>query len=185
MGNFLNVIIFSQKRLISNLKIFARGPLNTFDVHKNIPHNLLSRFWENVRSAHRQKSNIPSAVGVPLELLARSYKTVIPKFFLPAIFHSFPCCRQDLALVPTKKCPKSGLACSGKCGKDAVDVSGMPVHVQLEGAEWFRVVSVKQLFETLALVGDKTYMLVGGNTAHGMFLWHLIGNSKLRNLQFL
>jgi len=98
-------------------------------------------------------------------------------------------------LYKIKICPKNGKKCSGACsdsddgdnendsddnieGFVHVNTNGAeiiqssvccPVHLKLESAQWFKVTSTKEIFEIFDKFGNAPYILVGGNTAHGMF----------------
>lgn len=62
----------------------------------------------------------------------------------------------------TKVCPKTGSPCAGSCHK-------RPVHLKLNDnqKEWHKVFDLSSLFDVLSKSGNKPYMLVAGNTAHG------------------
>ncbi|XP_055607410.1 uncharacterized protein LOC129755104 [Uranotaenia lowii] len=70
-----------------------------------------------------------------------------------------------------KICPKTGNACAGKCSvaEDASKVK-RPVNMVFEdGTEWHKVYSINDIFAILDKIGEKPYMLVAGNTAHGVY----------------
>ncbi|XP_037034825.1 indole-3-acetaldehyde oxidase-like isoform X2 [Bradysia coprophila] len=64
----------------------------------------------------------------------------------------------------TKVCPKTGSPCAGSCHK-------VPVHLNLNDnqREWHKVFDLQSLFDVLSKSGNKPYMLVAGNTAHGVY----------------
>jgi hypothetical protein len=75
-------------------------------------------------------------------------------------------------------CPKSGKRCSGDCsdhevymscnGTEIIPGQGIsPIHLQLQGAEWFKVTKVEEIFEIFDKVGDVSYRIVAGNTGQG------------------
>ncbi|GFG40150.1 hypothetical protein Cfor_02488, partial [Coptotermes formosanus] len=74
-----------------------------------------------------------------------------------------------------KICPKSGKRCSGNCSahEDYMTCNGAeiiprkvvsPIHLQLQGAQWFKVTKVEEIFEIFDKVGDVSYRIVAGNT---------------------
>ena len=42
-----------------------------------------------------------------------------------------------------------------------------PIHLQLQGAQWFKVTKVEEIFEIFDKVGDVSYRIVAGNTGQG------------------
>jgi xanthine dehydrogenase/oxidase len=73
----------------------------------------------------------------------------------------------DIEDLP-KTCPKSGAPCSGKCS--ALNVEKNPVSFVFEDArEWHKVYNLEQLFKVMGTIQYRPYMLVGGNTAHGVY----------------
>jgi hypothetical protein len=42
-----------------------------------------------------------------------------------------------------------------------------PIHLQLQGAQWFKVTNVGEIFEIFDKVGDVSYRIVAGNTGQG------------------
>lgn len=65
----------------------------------------------------------------------------------------------------TKICPKTGSACAGLCNKG----SGALKMTFDDQKEWYKVTTVDEIFKIFEKSGDKPYMLVGGNTAHGVY----------------
>lgn len=66
----------------------------------------------------------------------------------------------------TKICPKTGSACGGICHK----ADKKNVQMSFEGKqEWHKVFNLKDLFDILNTIGNRSYMLVAGNTAHGVY----------------
>jgi uncharacterized membrane protein len=55
--------------------------------------------------------------------------------------------------------------CSGTEIIPTADVS--PIHLQLKGAQWFKVTEVDEIFEIFDKIGDVPYRLVAGNTGQG------------------
>lgn len=78
-------------------------------------------------------------------------------------------CKDIEDLNGIKTCPKTGTACGGMCtamGKIAMQ----PVNLSFdEDREWHKVFSVKEIFNLFGKIGNKPYMLVAGNTAHGVY----------------
>jgi xanthine dehydrogenase/oxidase len=75
-------------------------------------------------------------------------------------------CRDIEDLGEQRICKKTGLSCSGSgnCTKK------QNLHLSLaEDQEWHKVYSLKEIFEIFQKIGDKPYMLVAGNTAHGVY----------------
>lgn len=70
-----------------------------------------------------------------------------------------------------KVCPKTGTACAGKCspGEPKV-VSKQPVRMVFDNeSEWHKVYNMNDIFAIFDQIGEKPYMLVAGNTAHGVY----------------
>lgn len=63
----------------------------------------------------------------------------------------------------TKTCPKTGSPCAGLCNKSK---AALNIHFADE-REWYKVTTVDEIFSILEKSGDKPYMFVAGNTAHG------------------
>jgi xanthine dehydrogenase/oxidase len=62
-----------------------------------------------------------------------------------------------------KVCPKTGNTCAGTCHAAKKDI-----HVTFEdGKEWYKVYNVNDIFSIFDKIGDKPYMVVAGNSAHG------------------
>lgn len=70
-------------------------------------------------------------------------------------------------------CPKTGLYCRKTCGNATEKYFSFDFENE---KEWHRVVEVKEIFEVFQRIGEKPYMLVAGNTAHGVY-------RRSRNLQ--
>ncbi|XP_058838419.1 uncharacterized protein LOC131694065 [Topomyia yanbarensis] len=72
---------------------------------------------------------------------------------------------QDIEELP-KICHNTGKRCMGSCGA----VSKKGIHLVFDDErEWHKVYSVEDVFAILENVGNRTYMLVAGNTAHGVY----------------
>lgn len=75
-------------------------------------------------------------------------------------------CR-DIEDLTTKTCPKSGLSCSGSCKSTKTLLP--PVLSYSNGEQWFWPKSIVDLFKVFSEIKDEKYMLVSGNTAHGVY----------------
>lgn len=67
-----------------------------------------------------------------------------------------------------KICPRSGKSCAGSCSS----ATKGNCHIKItenDGKEWHKVVTVKEIFDVLGKIPNKKYMLVHGNTAHGVY----------------
>ncbi|XP_055537407.1 uncharacterized protein LOC129725498 [Wyeomyia smithii] len=69
-----------------------------------------------------------------------------------------------------KICPATGSACSGKCSAtdDAVRQQSIRMVFANE-SEWHKVYNLNDIFAIFDVIGEKPYMLVAGNTAHGVY----------------
>lgn len=77
-------------------------------------------------------------------------------------------CRDIEDLGGVKTCPKTGVTCGGECS--AVEISKRPVKIQFdEDRKWHKVFNLSELFDVLGAIGNSPYMLVAGNTAHGVY----------------
>ncbi|KAG4067507.1 hypothetical protein HA402_002784 [Bradysia odoriphaga] len=65
----------------------------------------------------------------------------------------------------TKICPKTGSACAGLCNKG----TGALKMTFDDQKEWYKVTTIDEIFSIWSKSGDRPYMLVGGNTAHGVY----------------
>ncbi|CAD6991713.1 unnamed protein product [Ceratitis capitata] len=61
-------------------------------------------------------------------------------------------------------CPRSGRQCSGGCHKKP-----LTALTYADGAQWYWPHSLTEVFNALAKVGNEQYILVAGNTAHGVY----------------
>jgi xanthine dehydrogenase/oxidase len=78
-------------------------------------------------------------------------------------------CRDIEDLDTTKTCPKTGEACAGKCSAaDKIDKKSMKLVFEDE-REWHKVYNLEELFQVMGTIGYRPYILVGGNTAHGVY----------------
>uniref|UniRef100_A0A182U7C1 FAD-binding PCMH-type domain-containing protein n=1 Tax=Anopheles melas TaxID=34690 RepID=A0A182U7C1_9DIPT len=78
---------------------------------------------------------------------------------------------QDIEEVP-KICPKSreGAPCTGKCSLAAQGEEANDIHLQFVGGrEWYKVENVQTIFRIFDKIEARSYMLVAGNTATGVY----------------
>uniref|UniRef100_T1P8E3 Molybdopterin-binding domain of aldehyde dehydrogenase n=1 Tax=Musca domestica TaxID=7370 RepID=T1P8E3_MUSDO len=71
-------------------------------------------------------------------------------------------CR-DIEDLSKLMCPKTGQSCSGSCKGKLVELNC------INGERWFWPKSMKELFSILGQFQDDDYMLVSGNTGHGVY----------------
>ena len=75
-------------------------------------------------------------------------------------------CIGDIEELQRRNCPKTGQLCQGAC-TNANKLSELKFA---NGVEWHWPKNLQQLFEAFAKIGaDEQYMLVAGNTAHGVY----------------
>lgn len=68
---------------------------------------------------------------------------------------------EDLGRV----CQKTGELCLGKC-----QTWQRPLELSFpDDVQWYKVTTVQQIFDVFDKIGTKPYMLVAGNTAHGVY----------------
>lgn len=75
----------------------------------------------------------------------------------------------DIEDMPTKKCPKTGNDCSGSCKDTAKNGLPKSTHLTVGDREWHKVYDVSEISQILGNSSGKKYMLVAGNTAHGVY----------------
>ncbi|XP_062544108.1 aldehyde oxidase 1-like [Armigeres subalbatus] len=69
-----------------------------------------------------------------------------------------------------KICPKTGSACAGKCSAAGKLLDKKGIHMSFtEDKEWHKVYNISDVFAIFENIGSKPYMLVAGNTAHGVY----------------
>ncbi|KAI4474230.1 hypothetical protein M0802_015717, partial [Mischocyttarus mexicanus] len=69
-----------------------------------------------------------------------------------------------------KMCPKNGMPCTnGENGQTCGQLSSTPVSMKLEDAVFHKVLSIDNIFTTFQKYSNSTYILNGGNTAHGVY----------------
>ncbi|KAL0109816.1 hypothetical protein PUN28_013467 [Cardiocondyla obscurior] len=72
-------------------------------------------------------------------------------------------------LYKVKTCPKYEMPyADSSCDKELSDENTM-LHIKLEDGEFFKVYSIKDLFKVFQQKPHATYILNGGNTAHGVY----------------
>ncbi|XP_032686991.1 indole-3-acetaldehyde oxidase-like isoform X2 [Odontomachus brunneus] len=71
-------------------------------------------------------------------------------------------------LYQIKTCPKDGLPCTRKCDDKKLEADKI-VDIKFEDAEFFKVYTIEELFGIFQVKSNATYMLHGGNTAHGVY----------------
>lgn len=67
-----------------------------------------------------------------------------------------------------KICPKTGSSCTGSCSKLNIEKKVLQFEFPDE-RKWFKVFAIEEIFDIFGRIGDKPYMLVAGNTAHGVY----------------
>lgn len=69
-----------------------------------------------------------------------------------------------------KVCPKTGSPCAGKCSAGGKAETKQPIRMVFDNqSEWHKVFNLNDIFAIFEQVGEKPYMLVAGNTAHGVY----------------
>ncbi|XP_012273308.1 xanthine dehydrogenase/oxidase [Orussus abietinus] len=66
-------------------------------------------------------------------------------------------------------CPKTQEPCTGTCENSRYIDSTQPIHIKLKNAEFYKTSTIQGLFDILAKHPNSTYVLNGGNTAHGVY----------------
>lgn len=75
----------------------------------------------------------------------------------------------DIEELPAR-CPTSGRRCDGVCRPGSGGAqSAVRVTSSQDDRVWHKVYDMDQLFDVLGLIGNVEYMLVAGNTAHGVY----------------
>ncbi|XP_038118865.1 xanthine dehydrogenase 1 [Culex quinquefasciatus] len=70
----------------------------------------------------------------------------------------------------TKTCPKTGSPCAGKCSAGGKVEIQQPLRMVFDDqSEWHKVFNLNDIFAIFEQIGEKPYMLVAGNTAHGVY----------------
>ncbi|XP_036145981.1 xanthine dehydrogenase/oxidase [Monomorium pharaonis] len=68
-----------------------------------------------------------------------------------------------------KACPKYGLPCTSSCRDRQPSYGNTTVNIKLTDAEFYKVHSINDLFAVFEQKPNATYILNGGNTAHGVY----------------
>ena len=69
-----------------------------------------------------------------------------------------------------KICTKTGAACSGSCKSVLNEILAKQIDLKFEdGKQWTKAYTLTKVFDVLAKRGSQQYMLVAGNTAHGVY----------------
>ncbi|XP_049801265.1 uncharacterized protein LOC126236198 isoform X3 [Schistocerca nitens] len=81
---------------------------------------------------------------------------------------------QDIEDWEKKLCVRSGGTCTQNCGQNgecSIETLAIisPVHVKFEKTDWFKVDTIADILKIFENLGDRPYMLVAGNTAHGVY----------------
>lgn len=66
-----------------------------------------------------------------------------------------------------KMCPKTGQSCTGNC-KMNNEVNKLSFVFE-DNKEWHKVTAINEIFEIFQRIQSRPYMLVAGNTAHGVY----------------
>ncbi|XP_055628824.1 xanthine dehydrogenase/oxidase-like [Toxorhynchites rutilus septentrionalis] len=70
----------------------------------------------------------------------------------------------------TKVCPRTGNSCTGKCSAIAASNEHRFLNLTFpRNKEWYKVGTIEEVFKIFQKIGNKPYMLVAGNTAHGVY----------------
>ncbi|XP_072742748.1 uncharacterized protein [Anoplolepis gracilipes] len=70
-------------------------------------------------------------------------------------------------LYQIKTCPRNGLPCTNSCADK--QSNNVKLDIKLEDAEFYKVYTVEDLFAVFQHKPSATYILNGGNTAHGIY----------------
>ncbi|XP_058124986.1 uncharacterized protein LOC131281799 [Anopheles ziemanni] len=76
---------------------------------------------------------------------------------------------QDIEDLTKRSCPKTGKPCAGKCAAESVNPNRAVRLVFDDEKQWHKVSQVADIFTIFEQIGSKPYMLVAGNTAHGVY----------------
>lgn len=72
-------------------------------------------------------------------------------------------------LYKIKDCPKYVMPCKDSCSDKQFPHENTPLDIKLADAEFYKVYSIDDLFALFRQKPNATYILNGGNTAHGNF----------------
>ncbi|KAL7046682.1 hypothetical protein ACKWTF_002689 [Chironomus riparius] len=78
-------------------------------------------------------------------------------------------CKDIEDLNGVKTCPKSGSPCSGKCSSIKLVENNTISFFFEDEREWHKVYNLEQLFKVMGTIQYRPYILIGGNTAHGVY----------------
>lgn len=73
----------------------------------------------------------------------------------------------DIEDVP--KCKSTGKSCANQCAPEVVRKCFSNPAAGATAAEWRKAVDLQDVFDIFSAIGLRKYMLVGGNTAHGVY----------------
>ncbi|XP_017763664.1 PREDICTED: xanthine dehydrogenase/oxidase-like isoform X2 [Eufriesea mexicana] len=110
-------------------------------------------------------SNICRCTGYrPILDTFKSYANDAPKDFVKSI--------QDIEeLYNIRTCKKTGMPCENGCNgcHTRVQDTNDKIDMKLSGCEFHKVLSIDDLFEIFQKYPNASYVLHGGNTAHGVY----------------
>ncbi|XP_058464982.1 uncharacterized protein LOC131438756 isoform X2 [Malaya genurostris] len=70
----------------------------------------------------------------------------------------------------SKYCHKTGTTCAGQCSAIARTNTNQPFRVMFANdTEWYKVYKINEIFAIFNQIGKKPYILVAGDTAHGVY----------------
>lgn len=72
-----------------------------------------------------------------------------------------------------EQCIKSDNRCQKQCNKLCSKMFSPPIPAALSNSKWFKVYSVREIFDVFGQNPNRTYMLVAGNTARGNYIHDL------------
>lgn len=72
-----------------------------------------------------------------------------------------------------EKCIKSDNRCQKQCNKLCSKMFSPPMPPAPSNSKWFKVYSVREIFDVFGQNPNRTYMLVAGNTARGKYIHSL------------
>lgn len=78
-------------------------------------------------------------------------------------------CKDIEDLDGVKMCPKSRSPCSGKCSSANLIENNTISFFFEDEREWHKVYNLEQLFKVMGTIQYRPYILIGGNTAHGVY----------------
>ncbi|XP_067656035.1 uncharacterized protein [Haliotis asinina] len=76
----------------------------------------------------------------------------------------------DIEDLDRKICKKTGKTCSGRCSsKTQTDPEQVPLHIVLQGSQWYKPTNRQQLYALLGQHQRDNYRLVFGNSGYGVY----------------